>query len=1211
MRRILTCLVALAMVSGIFEVGYAAGQQPVTVVVDGETVVFPDGQPYEAGGRVMVPVRFVSEKLGAEVSWFEDTRTVTVIDEHNAIALTVGKQEVIANNETVTLDAAPELKEDRNYVPLRFVSEALGASVDWDNETRTVQIKKGNAPVQTESDKKIYALYHGFRRTREHDGDFGTWKQYYTSDKSKTGLEYINYNPDLIDEEGIHDLASVNKGPIVGMQSEIDEDYVEYKMLLAKIANIDGFMVDFGFPEYGNTILMKAFMEQAQKYDMEVGADWCDGWLVDYDWIKGYRPEIKTREDKLEYFKTSVQFLMDEVYNTPSGAMIDNHPVIFLFGGGPTAAEMKEIINAEYNYPGEMKEPYYIRRTGLPGTYANGNVSFSDPVSVTKDWLNAGVDVHQWIVPRVRPLDDQYPYFDTYASFEDVKNYAQRYKTLWDSGKKVNVNTAVVTPGFDNRGCAAWGAGTYTGFDRQDGEVYRWQWDFYNQNKENIDVMFIASWSDFTEGHEIEPTVVNGYRELETTQEYAAEFKEEEFNETEKAALQIPQRLFETKKYTRKLGEIGFQTTEGIELLEAAALGVSKGAYGFATALIELVEQQNAEYEKDIVKETVRVSVPQQNLAIKVSEKPAVEGSGINGIEVAQGKPVTANDDLSEGRAANAVDGIIADSSRWITSQSKETYTLDIDLQNEFTLIGAELYTGKEDATWGLNTVRLQAYQDGAWVDIPGAAVKGNPEENTDLFWTFDQSVTTSQVRVVCDDGALGVRVREVKIFADPDLTDISLVTPKETVKGKNIVKGKSVKTNDELATGPVSNLIDGVISDDSRWLSSQNQDSYWAEIDLGGEYTIVAGDLYTGKDDGSWALENARLEYWKDGGWVTIPGAETKGNGKTNTDISWIFTEPVTTTKIRFVSDDGSRGVRVRELMVYAEGSADEQAEVVDETFLARRGKEIAQGKSVTASSELEKGKAEKAVDGLVSDSSAWVTPTGKNIYTLDVDLGQKYTIMGSDIYSGKSDGTWAMQHVKLQYWTDNAWKDIPGASAKENAKSNTELRWNFTTPVTTDRVRLVCTDSQWGVRLRELNLYQVKASAETSETPVYDVGSGAYLTVDEEVAKLLRENYFDARLKLEYLGDTDQAFTVSADCDRPLPAKIGTTQGDYSVVAEVRENITYGWEPCEIEMYQENLALSHGLENGADFMIKGTANIRNIEMDFTVYKIKSNSNE
>ncbi len=120
------------------------------------------------------------------------------------------------------------------------------------------------------------------------------------------------------------------------------------------------------------------------------------------------------------------------------------------------------------------------------------------------------MDVHSWIPARVRPTDDDYPSFDTHATFEDVKNHTENYAKLWQSNKKVNVNTAVAFPGFDNHGCAGWGTGKFAGIDREDGELYRWLWEYYTENKDLLDIVFIASWSDFTEGHEIEPTVKDG-----------------------------------------------------------------------------------------------------------------------------------------------------------------------------------------------------------------------------------------------------------------------------------------------------------------------------------------------------------------------------------------------------------------------------------------------------------------------------------------------------------------------------------------------------------------------------------------------------------------------------------------------------------------------------------------------------------------------------
>lgn len=465
--------------------------------------------------------------------------------------------------------------------------------------------------------KKVYALYHGFRRTREHDGDLGSWKQFYNTEKSATGQKTVNYNPDLLNSDGTAQTASVNGEPIVGMQSELDVDYIEYEILLAKAAHIDGFLVDFGFPEYGNTVLLRALMEQAEKYDFEIGVNWCDSWLVDKTWIQSYRPEINTREKRTEYFKTSVQFLMDEVYSKGNAATVQGHPLIFLFGGGLTASEMSNIMDAEYNIPENLGEPWYVRRVVPSGRYQNGQVVYGEPESAAKQWLAIGVDVHSWIAPRLRPRDSLHPSFDKYATSDDVLAYDEKFSSLWKNGKKAHINTAVVTPGFDNHGCAGWGEGLFSGIDRDGGELYRRQWQFVLQNRDLTDVIFIASWSDFTEGHEIEPTVLHGFRELETTEEYAAQIKDLQFSKKASDYLRLPKRLFEARKKLTRFEELGAGLDFCRDALDAAAKDISDGYYDAAENSLAKAEGVLSDLEGMVRTETVVVDAENGNMTVQ------------------------------------------------------------------------------------------------------------------------------------------------------------------------------------------------------------------------------------------------------------------------------------------------------------------------------------------------------------------------------------------------------------------------------------------------------------------------------------------------------------------------------------------------------------------------------------------------------------------
>ena len=105
----------------------------VSVFVNGRQVSFPDQQPYLDGsaGRVYMPLRFVSEALGAEVEWVQEEQKIVINKGHREIIMHSGSRDVDVDGENYTLDAALKLLNGRNMVPLRFVSEALGAGVAW------------------------------------------------------------------------------------------------------------------------------------------------------------------------------------------------------------------------------------------------------------------------------------------------------------------------------------------------------------------------------------------------------------------------------------------------------------------------------------------------------------------------------------------------------------------------------------------------------------------------------------------------------------------------------------------------------------------------------------------------------------------------------------------------------------------------------------------------------------------------------------------------------------------------------------------------------------------------------------------------------------------------------------------------------------------------------------------------------------------------
>lgn len=96
-----------------------------------------------SNGRTLVPLRFVSENLGAGVEWLAATRQVVISSGDQKIVLTLGSDAAVVNGQIRELDCPAELAGNSTCVPLRFVSENLGASVAYASASRQITITKG------------------------------------------------------------------------------------------------------------------------------------------------------------------------------------------------------------------------------------------------------------------------------------------------------------------------------------------------------------------------------------------------------------------------------------------------------------------------------------------------------------------------------------------------------------------------------------------------------------------------------------------------------------------------------------------------------------------------------------------------------------------------------------------------------------------------------------------------------------------------------------------------------------------------------------------------------------------------------------------------------------------------------------------------------------------------------------------------------------
>lgn len=156
-------------------VASAAQQQGITVLVNGKKVSFPDAQPYSERNRVMIPIRFVSEALGAKVTYQKTQdgarvrREVGITLDDSKIYMNVNSDTVLVNDRIVKIDVPARAQQDRVYVPLRFVSEALGANVGWSQANRQVTITtKDGSTTPTTPPKDTTGFYQDWEfRTKD------------------------------------------------------------------------------------------------------------------------------------------------------------------------------------------------------------------------------------------------------------------------------------------------------------------------------------------------------------------------------------------------------------------------------------------------------------------------------------------------------------------------------------------------------------------------------------------------------------------------------------------------------------------------------------------------------------------------------------------------------------------------------------------------------------------------------------------------------------------------------------------------------------------------------------------------------------------------------------------------------------------------------------------------------------------------------------
>jgi len=262
-KVIFLSLILVILMTTVPTLSYAASF--VKVVINGQNMKF-DVNPIIHNNRPFLPFRGIGESLGATVNWDQKTKTVTAYKGSSTVVLTVGSTTAYVDSIPVKLDAAPMIYNNRTLVPLRFFSEAFGASVAWDNSSRTVSIHTG---------EKLSKYILGYYYSQSYD-DF--MKNYDKMSAAATKWYTLDQNGNVTDNDtsrwimtpqGYEDVLKFAKSQNVDMHMlvfesdsnklkqvlstrESREGLVKQIMTIVEREGFDGVNIDFEYLSSGD-----------------------------------------------------------------------------------------------------------------------------------------------------------------------------------------------------------------------------------------------------------------------------------------------------------------------------------------------------------------------------------------------------------------------------------------------------------------------------------------------------------------------------------------------------------------------------------------------------------------------------------------------------------------------------------------------------------------------------------------------------------------------------------------------------------------------------------------------------------------------------------------------------------------------------------------------------------------------------------------------
>jgi hypothetical protein len=370
------------------------------------------------------------------------------------------------------------------------------------------------------------------------------------------------HDPDVVLPNGRRDIASVNY-PTIGPYDSSRPEVMEYHMLTALAAKIDGFFIDWYGMRSDEDKGFPALLDLAERFGFKMCICFEDKAMF------GYTYNARTREEAVQNAIENLNYILQTYAGRKGYLRIDGKPVIINFSWSePTESVTSQGFSAaEYAFilqeVRKNHEFYFVH------------------------------DFHGHVKEQYWPVvDNLYPWLD--VNGETLDRYYTEADRRFQLGG-IHFLSSLVYPGFDNTGVWGWGDGPFV-TPRENGHFYERSWR--KAIDHHMRFVQIATWNDFCEGATIEASREYGYEYLEMTERFAAELKSVATDDGR--YLRLPLRLYQLRLAVRELRASHPDASADLDRqLNSAAIEFSEGRVGRFNKVLDLVDQKLRESVAD------------------------------------------------------------------------------------------------------------------------------------------------------------------------------------------------------------------------------------------------------------------------------------------------------------------------------------------------------------------------------------------------------------------------------------------------------------------------------------------------------------------------------------------------------------------------------------------------------------------------------------